>query len=119
MALLGFLILVAVALIISAIVLRGSDSVRIDLEWFTVNTDAWAVFAAGAVTVLMLGIGCWLLAAGLKRSRKRRAEMRALRDRADAKENAAAQPAAGTDTAATPGSAKSPDDHFDSTPRER
>ena len=50
-------------------VFRGGDSVRIDLEWFTVNTNAWAVFAAGALTLLMLVLGFWLLVAGLKRSR--------------------------------------------------
>jgi uncharacterized protein HemY len=125
MALLGLLILVAVALAISAVVFRGGDSVRIDLEWFTINTNAWAVFAAGALTLLMLVLGLWLLTTGVKRSRHRRAEVRNLRKRADANEEAARR-ASETSTPAAPQTAEAqhrstdgPDDHFDSAPRER
>lgn len=117
MALLGFLILVGVVLVITAVVFRGGDSVRIDLEWFTINADAWAVFAAGAITLVLLLIGLWLLRSGLKRSRRRRAEMRTLRERADAND-AARQRAQPTEATNRPTTTDGPDDHFDSTPRE-
>jgi hypothetical protein len=116
MALLGFLILVGVTLTIIAIVFRGGDSVRIDLEWFTINTNAWVVFAAGAVTVLLLVLGLWLFVSGMRRRRRKRAELRALRQRADANEAAARQNAS---TGAVPSErGNGPDEHFESTPRE-
>jgi len=125
MALLGFLILVGVALTISAVVFRGGDSVRIDLEWFTVNTNAWAVFAAGALTLLMLILGFWLLVTGMKRSRQRRAEVKSLRKRADANDETATKTRQGSATAGAGPETKpqhaadGPDGHFDSAPRER
>jgi len=124
MALLGFLILVGVTLAITAVVFRGGDSVRIDLEWFTINTNAWAVFAAGALTLLMLVLGFWLLVTGLKRSRQRRSEVKNLRKRADANQaagsgGAAQATASSDDTSPSHRSGDGPDDHFDSAPRER
>ena len=118
MALLGLLILVGVVLVISAIVFRGGDSVRLDLEWFTINTDAWAVFAAGAVTLLLLVLGLWLLTAGVKRSRRRRAEMRNLRQRADAGD-AAKQRDSEADAPTTPSPAMALTAISNSAPRDR
>lgn len=124
MAVLGLLILIAVAIAVIAAVLRGGDSVRIDLDWFTIKTDAGVVFAAGAVTLLLFFIGLALLRRGLRKSRQRRAEAKELRKRAETAEEEArrereAHAAAADSTDAQHRAADGSDDHFDSTPRDR
>jgi hypothetical protein len=133
MAVIGLLLLVVVVLVAIAALFRGSDSVRIDLEWFSVRTDASVIFFAGVVATLLFVLGCWLVLGGLKRSRRRRSEMRALRDRAEASEKARPAEAAGhrssSSTTGGPASGTTashetrempagPDAHFDSAPRD-
>jgi len=127
MALLGFLILVFVALVVLVAVFRGGDTVRVDVNAFTIESTAGQVFAAGALTVLLLVVGIWLLRRGLRRSQARRAEMRGLKKRAAAGDEAVkraeqSQPAAEERPAgdASHGSSDDgPDAAFDSSPRER
>jgi len=86
---LGILILVLVAVLIIAAAVRGEDAASLDLEWFTVETTVAGVFLAGALTLLIGVVGVVLVAAGLKRGRRRRAEMHSLRDQAAAKDQEA------------------------------
>jgi hypothetical protein len=123
---LGVLILVIVAVASVTAFLRGGETIRIDLHWFTVKTTAGVVFLAGAVALALVVLGLSLIWEGLKRGRKRRKETKALRQRAEAGErlaSTAGQPDTGA-TAQQPGQSpvtppRGPDDHFDSAPRDR
>lgn len=123
MALLGFLILVFVVLVVLVALFRGGDTVRIDVNAFTIESTVGQVFAAGALTLLLLVIGIWMMRRGLQRSRARRAEMQGLKKRAAAGDQAvkreeqsrAQSEQRSTDTAPDDG----PDSAFDSTPRDR
>jgi len=130
MALLGFLILVFVALTVLVAVFRGGDTVRIDVNAFTIESTVGQVFAAGALTLLLLAVGVWMMRTGLRRSRARRAEVQGLKKRAAAgdqavkREQSRAQTESGSadeSTGSGPGkrSADGPDSAFDSSPRER
>jgi hypothetical protein len=123
MAVLGILLLIVVVLAVLAALFRGGASVDVDLEWFSVKTDASAVFFAGVATTLLFFVSIWLVLNGAKRMRRRRAEMRALRQRADESEKArreqGREPTSTTTEAGGPGAAAGgPDEHFDSTPRD-
>jgi hypothetical protein len=117
---LGLLILIAVTAVVVVMVLRGEDSVRIDVEPLgTYHTNTGIVFMIGVLTVLVGVLGVAILFAGLKRARRKRAELRALKDRAR-------QADAGTASHQPSGRRSEPyddtssgDDHFDSTPRDR
>jgi hypothetical protein len=118
---LGLLILIAVTAVVVVMVLRGDDSVRIDVEPLgTYRTDASVVFIVGALTVLVGVLGFTVLFAGLKRARRRRAELRALKDRARQTDAGAAshQPSGRRDERRDD-TTSGDDDHFDSTPRDR
>ena len=125
MVVIGLLLLLGVAAVTLAALLRGGDSVRIDLEWFAVRTDVTGVFVAGAATRLLAFLGLWLLGKGLKRNRRKRAEMHALRDRArradstDAPGSAGSSSVDGKTRGAERTSRSDGDDHFDSAPRDR
>lgn len=138
---LGVFILVFVALASLAVAFRGGEIVHIDLHWFTIKASAGIVFLAGAVALTLAALGLSLLWEGLKRARKRRKETKELRHRAEASEqtvtssNGPGSTQASTSTSSTstpppstPASAppptigtqsSGPDDHFDTTPRER
>jgi hypothetical protein len=121
MAVLGFLLLIVVVLAVLAVLFRGGASVKVDLEWFSVDTNVSAVFFAGVGATLLFFLAIWLILNGAKRTRRRRAEIRELRQRADESEKARReQQRTSTKTAAseptTP--AHGPDDHFDTAPRD-
>jgi hypothetical protein len=115
---LGLLILIAVAAVVVVMLLRGDDEVRIDLDSLgTYRTDASVVFIVGALTVLIGVLGFAVLLAGLKRARRRRAEVRELKDRARrAEEGTGGHVSSGAGADRHDGG---PDEHFDSTPRDR
>jgi hypothetical protein len=81
----GLLILLVVAVIVIATVARGGDPTSIDLGAFVIRTSFTGVFVAGALTLLLGLLGVMVLLSGLRRSRRRRAEVHELRDRAGAK----------------------------------
>ncbi len=80
MAIVALIIVVFVILFAVAVVSAGGDPVTLDLRVGTVHTTVAGVFAMGAATVVVAVIGLWLLRAGIRRARRRRAEMRRLRD---------------------------------------
>jgi hypothetical protein len=88
-AVLGVLILLVFAVIVIATIARGDDPTQIDLGWFILRSNVAGVFLAGALTLLLGVIGLLVLLSGLRRSRRRRADIRDLRDRAAANEAAA------------------------------
>jgi membrane protein implicated in regulation of membrane protease activity len=109
------LLFIALAVVFAVLVLTGSDpSLTLDLRAFKVDTSLTGVYLSGILTVLVAGIGLWMLRAGLRRSRNRRSEVKQLRR------------AARTDRRATPdssGSGTTPadpnaDGHFNSAPRD-
>jgi hypothetical protein len=114
---LGLLILILAAIVVVTMIARGTESTEVDLDAFTIRTDASVIFLAGAATLLLAVLGLVVLMAGLKRARRRRGEMRELRDRARAVERRSAGETA-------PGRSRDSDqpdqgDPFDSTPRDR
>ena len=125
MLVLGILLLILVALVCLAAVVRGGDSVTVDLEFFSLRMDAVAVFIVGAATLLALLLGLWLVSSGLKRNRRRKQEVKALRKRAETseeiarRERSAAAGGASAAPSSSTGSADGPDEHFDTAPRER
>lgn len=120
MAILGALILIVVGLAVAAALLRGGEIVTVDLEWFTIRTEARVVFFAGAIALGLFAIGVWLLLRGLKRFRQRRSEVKGLRKRAETSEEAVrAERAAATPNPAQWPPTEGPDEHFDSAPRDR
>jgi hypothetical protein len=115
---LGLLILTAVTAVVVVMVLRGEDPVSIELDPIgTYRTDAAVVFLIGVVTVLVGIIGVAVLLAGLKRSRRRRVEMRNLKERARRAEDTGADGQRSRPPAERPQTSNG-DDHFDSTPRD-
>ena len=139
MIVLGLLVLVAVLAVAVVAVARGGDPVTFKVGSLSFETDGTGMFLAGAGTLLLTVVGVWLLTRGLARSRHRRQEMRELRDRASRNEEAARREQAAaaehehsddsTQEAPTAHETRieesgrhadtQPDDHFDSTPRER
>ncbi len=133
MAIVGLLILLIVAIIVIATLARGNDPTSIDLGWFVIRTNFTGVFVAGALTLLLGVLGVMVLLSGLRRSRRRRAEMHELRNRAASKSTTGA-PARGssvedsdttrapqnTSARAKPSHAepRDADESFDSAPRD-
>ncbi|MGI8578409.1 MAG: hypothetical protein ACR2KG_10960 [Nocardioidaceae bacterium] len=133
MVILGLLLLAIAIIVAVAAIIRGGQTANIDLHWFTIKTDLAVVFIAGLVCLLVAVIGIWLITKGLQRSRHRKAEMNALRDRAERNERTQPAPAAGptgSESAAPAEPTPSPsgtagpdrrdpgDDHFDTAPRD-
>jgi hypothetical protein len=118
MALLGFLILVFVALVALIALFRGTDTVRIDVNAFTIESTAGQVFAAGALSVALVVLGVWLLRRGVRKSRARRSEMQGLRKRAAAGDKAVEREES-QHTEPGDGRDDGPDQAYESTPRDR
>ncbi len=86
MIVLGLLLLLLVAVVVAAVMLEGGgDPALLDLQAFTIDTDVRGIFVAGAATVLVGVFGASLLMSGLKRSRRKRAEVKALKAKAASK----------------------------------
>ncbi len=113
MVIFGLLLLLLAVVAIIAAVARGSDPASIDLVWFTVKTNVTGMFVAGALTTLIAVIGLALLMAGLRRDRRRRAQITDLKQRAAggdsraAREQAVTRQSSAPPLTATPGSPSS------------
>ncbi len=125
MVALGVLLLLIAAVVVIATILRGGAAVSMDLGWFTINTHAYVVFFAGAVTLLLTLAGLALMLGGAKRGRRRRSEVKGLRKRAETSEeiarreheaNAARERQAPRSTGS--GRTDEPDDHYNTAPRD-
>jgi hypothetical protein len=119
---LGVVLVVAAVAVAVAVLQTGGDPVRVHAAWFSVHTNGAALFISGAVCLLLLGLGFWVMWVGLRRARKHHREMKELRKRAF--EATPATPS-GSGGAAGPPAASSPprrppdaDDYFDTTPRD-
>lgn len=135
MVVLGLLLVVVAIIAVVAAVLRGGDPTQVDLQWFTAKTDITGVFLAGAVTSLIGVLGLGLIVAGLKRNRRKRAEMNTLKARAEDKDSrrfrASRRSRRSEQTESTDASSSAsgerrqaddrepPDEDVESTPRER
>lgn len=86
MVVLGLVLLLIVAIVVIGVVFRGNSPVSLDLQWFTVSTNARAIFITGIVITVLAVCGFLVIRAGLKRGHRRRTEMRGLRDRAHSQE---------------------------------
>jgi ABC-type nickel/cobalt efflux system permease component RcnA len=89
MVILGLLLLIAAIIAAIAAALRGDVSVHVDLEWFTLKTNAGVIFFLGAAAMLVFVLGWWMVARGMRRGRERRREVKALRKRAETSEQVA------------------------------
>lgn len=89
MVIVGLLLVVLAIVVVVAVVLNGNDPAQIDMQWFTFKTDVTGIFATGALTLLVGVVGLSLLVSGLKRARRKRAEVNALKARAASREPAA------------------------------
>ena len=78
----ALLVLLAIAAFVAAIA-RGGRPASLDLGVVNVNTTVLMVFLAGALSLLVLVVGLSMLASGLKRERRRRQEVKALRQQAE------------------------------------
>lgn len=135
MIILGLLLLLLVLAVVVIVMLNGGDSAQLSLEWLTADTTVAGVFIAGAATVLVGVVGASLLTSGVKRSRRKRAEVKDLKAKAAGKESSTRReptsasrtgqsaPTAGSSpTAVEPRSSDDPDgtdEYFESTPRDR
>ena len=84
MAVLGIIILLGVGVVTATVVANGSDQATLNLVGLDVTTSVSGIFGFGALCLLLTVLGLFLLLGGAKRARRRRAEVRDLRRRADA-----------------------------------
>ncbi len=116
MVILGVLILLVCAVIVVATLARGDQPTSIDLEWFEIDSSVAGVFLSGALTLLLGVVGILVLVAGLQRSRRRRANIKELKARADAASKSRAEDHTETGQDQPPRDA---DESFDTAPRDR
>jgi len=83
MIVLGVLLAALAVLVIAAATSRANEPASLDLGVYTLNTTAVGVFLTGALTLLALVLGLWLIATGLRRGRQKRLEAKQLRQRAE------------------------------------
>ena len=82
----GVVLLVIAVLVVAAVLVEGGDSAQLDVGGLKLDTNLTGVFLGGALTVLLAVLGLSLLINGLKRTRRKRAEVNALKARASTKE---------------------------------
>jgi hypothetical protein len=83
------LVLIVLALVFGAGVVAGSqDPATLDFFNVSIGASGAGIFLAGAVTMLVLLSGIWLLQVGARRARRRRAEVKSLRRAVASKDTA-------------------------------
>lgn len=75
----GLILLVVVIGASVIVVSSGGDRVDLHLHWFTLHTSGAALFVAGMAAFVLATAALWSLRAGIRRSRRRRKEMKTLR----------------------------------------
>jgi ABC-type nickel/cobalt efflux system permease component RcnA len=136
------MVALAVLVILAAVTRAGNDEAVLNLGVIDVNTTALGIFLAGAVTLLVLVLGLWLIASGLRRARQKRSEVKRLRREAEESNQRsseqASRPVAPPESKraekqrvveepvvvrepieSQPSRSEGPDEHFESAPRDR
>jgi len=132
---LGVLLLVVVAVVVIAAVVAGDDPAQLNLVGASIDTTVRWIFITGAISLLVFVAGVALLAAGSRRARGRRREVKQLKAAAgpDAERHTDPPPSRGGHGAretqvreergrssTRPVSPQDPDEqtHFESSPRD-
>ena len=122
MLILGLVLVVVAVAVAVAVLQTGGDPVQVHAGWFSVHTNGAALFVSGAVCLLLLGLGFWVLWIGQRRARKRHREMKELRKQAfeapPATTTGSSRPAGPPTASSPPRRPPDADDYFDSTPRD-
>jgi len=84
MVVLGFILVVAAVLVGVGAGTSSTSSASIEGYGLDVDADAALVFAAGAATAIVLLAGLWLMAKGTSRTYRRRQQVKALQQQAEA-----------------------------------
>ena len=84
MAVLGIIIVLAVAVVTATVVADGGETAEINMVGLTVETSNAGVYGIGALNLLLAVLGIFLMLGGAKRARRRRKEVRELRRQAEA-----------------------------------
>jgi ABC-type nickel/cobalt efflux system permease component RcnA len=136
------MVTLAVLVILAAVTRAGNDEAVLNLGVIDVNTTALGIFLAGAVTLLILVLGLWLIASGLRHARQKRSEVKRLRREAEESNQRsseqASRPVAPPKSKraekhrvveepvvvrepieSQPSRPEGPDEHFESAPRDR
>jgi uncharacterized membrane protein YciS (DUF1049 family) len=80
MTVIGVLLMVIAALVVIAVLVGGSgENALLDMGLFDISTSTMGVFLFGAATVLIFASGMELLRSGLRRSLRRRRELKEAR----------------------------------------
>jgi ABC-type nickel/cobalt efflux system permease component RcnA len=80
MMILGLLLIAAAVVVGTEVVVSNTEAIRFDLfGWEVDNASVAGVFLFGAVAAVVLLVGLWMLATGLRRARRRRLEVRQAR----------------------------------------
>lgn len=82
MVVLALILLLLVAVVVISAVLGGDGPARLNLIGADIVTTERVLFLAGVVTAAVAGLALWLLFKGTQRARKRRTEMKNLREAA-------------------------------------
>jgi membrane protein implicated in regulation of membrane protease activity len=77
------LLLVGAGVVVAAVAGASDQTVNFELGVFNVVMNSLGVFFTGAVTVLLLALGLWLVLAGSRRAARRRKERKDLSRRAE------------------------------------
>jgi uncharacterized membrane protein YccC len=86
MMIIGVLLMAAAVVVGTGVVVGNTGTINLDLlGWEITNASVAGVFLLGAALAAVLLVGLWMITTGLRRSRRRRLEVRqARRDRDDA-----------------------------------
>ncbi|MBA2559070.1 MAG: hypothetical protein H0V07_04145 [Propionibacteriales bacterium] len=138
MVILGLLLLLLAVVVAIAAIYRGGEPAQLDLQVFKVTTNITGIYLAGALTLLVAVLGLLALMYGLRHDRRRRAQIKELKQQAAQPEQQAAPPRQPRPAPAAPPSRETtqhsslestsaevadrnndgPDEHFHSAPRD-
>ncbi|MGH3496071.1 MAG: hypothetical protein ACRDP1_01205 [Nocardioidaceae bacterium] len=121
MVVLGLVLLAAAVVVAGGVVIGGDTPISVHLLGLDMHTSTAGVFLGGAITMLVALVALWLMRLGLRRSRRRRRDIKRLRGTVETQDKVITRqgraPGA-PDDAAKPAPNDGTDEHFASTPRE-